>query len=71
MFQPVELMNPEISLFERSTPLNYKNEKIKIKMEIPSIIQEERLQKQTQIQQSDKREGKNIWKQTMKEMQRL
>ena len=60
MFQPVELMNPEISLFERSTPLNYKNEKIKIKMEIPSIIQEERLQKQTQIQQSDKREKEHM-----------
>jgi hypothetical protein len=47
MFQPVELINPEISLFERSTPLQHKTQTIKIKMEIPTLIQQERLQKQT------------------------
>ena len=43
LFQPVELMNPQISLFERTTPMQYKNDAIKIKMEIPSVLQEELL----------------------------
>lgn len=38
LFQPVEMMSPQISLFERSVPLYYKHDQIKIRMEIPSMI---------------------------------
>ena len=54
LFQPVELMNPQISLFERSTPMQYKNESVKIKMEIPSVLQDEMIKINTITNNSDK-----------------
>jgi hypothetical protein len=62
LFQPVELMNPQISLFERSTPMQYKNESVKIKMEIPSVLQEQITKVNTITNNSEKtnENAKNI-----------
>ena len=40
-FQPIELMNNYITLFERSIPLQFKHEKLKIKMDISSGIEDD------------------------------
>ena len=46
LFQPIELINPEITVFERSTPIQYKHDKIKIRMEIPGVMKEELIRMQ-------------------------
>ena len=57
LFQPVELINPEITVFERSVPIQHKNDKIKIRMEIPSVMKDDLIRSQMP---SNKNSIKNV-----------
>ncbi len=69
LFQPVELMNPQLSLFERTTPMHYKNESVKIKMEIPSVLKDELLKSNVQSEKATIKENDNSVEETMNILQ--
>lgn len=55
LFQPIELMDNHITLFERSIPLQYKHEKLKIKMDITPEIDDDILRAAGQSNTADDR----------------
>ena len=64
-------MNPQISLFERTTPMQYKNDAIKIKMEIPSVLQEELLKTNVQSQKGELQEESNNIEESLRILQEM
>jgi hypothetical protein len=71
LFQPIELMNPEISLFERTTPIHYKNDSIRIKMELPSVLKEEILKTNVQVDNDNTQENVDKLEETYKILEDL